>query len=182
MVDANTMSQPSPKQLIKKGLFLFLFSLDGLFLVFSGRSLGERFSHTIVLREQQLPSADLSSEFSQFKPTVKKRILVTMITILCFSIPMFLIVSAGLNTIKKQKNYQLAYYYLISSNTYSQLHTEESQIAFTAYSSSTRTDTDNETVSSVVTFTFLVQGQQYQVVCHRDGDLWYVCNDCTRFQ
>lgn len=187
VVDADTLSEPSAKQLIVKNLFLFLYIFDGLFLIASGRSLGERATRTIVLREQQLPCTDPLSDpvqsASQKQGTgTKKRIVVAVTTVLCISIPMFLIISTALNAVKKQENYQIAHSYLVDSNAYAEMQVEDSQITLTGYSSGPRVDNDGDTTSTVVTFTFLVRGQQYQVVCHQDGEMWYVCNDCTDFR
>lgn len=187
VLDAGTQSEPSSKQLIIKNLFLFLYPIDGIFLLTSRRSLGERASCTMVVSLSEKPCSDIlpdvSSEASeQSKSSVKKCIAVATTVTLCIALFMFCIISAALNAVKKQDNYQIAYTYLISSEHFAKTPAEESQIILTAYSSSTRTDGDNETVSSVVTFTFLVQGQQYEVVCHQDNDRWYVCTDCTNFR
>lgn len=181
VVDADTLSEPSGKQLIIKGLFLFLYLFDGLFLIASGKSLSERATCTIVLHEQQVPCANPSAYSVHAKASVKKRIIVAAATILCIFIPMFLIVSTALNAVKRQENYKIAHTYLKNSNAFAQTQAGESQITLTGYSSSTRIDSDHESAYTVVTFTFFVQGQQYQVICHRDGDLWYVCSDCTDF-
>ena len=187
VVDADTRSEPTAKQLIVKNLFLFLYIFDGIFLFASGRSLGERATHTIVLREQQLPCSDSLSDSVQFasqkkETATKKRLIIAATTVLCISIPMFLIISTALTAVKEQENYKIAHSYLVDSKAYAEMQVDESQITLTGYSSSTRIDNNGDTASTVVTFTFLVRGQQYQVVCHQNGDMWYVCNDCTDFQ
>lgn len=178
VVDADTLSTPTSKQLIVKNLFLFLNVFDGLFLIASGRSLGERATHTTVLREQ-LADFDSSNEL---EASAKKRVVVTVTVVLCISIPMFLIISTALNAVKKQENYQIARSYLMNSNAYAEMQADESQITLTGYSSSTNVDNIGTDASTVVTFSFLVQGRQYQVVCHQDGDMWYVCGECTTFR
>ena len=182
VVDAGARSKPSPKQLILKNLFLFLYPIDGLFLIISGRSLGERATHTTVLREQQLSCADSSNGSTQLELSSKKRVVVAVTAILCISIPMSLIIATALNAVKKQENYQIAHSYLVNSNAYAEIQADESQITLTGYSSSTKIDNCGDTTSTVVTFTFLMQGQQYHVVCHQDDDTWYVCSYCTAFQ
>ena len=94
---------------------------------------------------------------------------------------MLLLLNVSLEGAKKQENYRIAYTYLISSEAYIQMQTEESQIALTGYSSGVRSDGEGN-VSAADTFSFMVRGQQYQVVCHQDGDAWYVCDDCTEFE
>lgn len=180
VLDADTMSAPSTKQLVVKGLLLCLLPVDCLFFVFSKKSLSERASSTIVIHEQHLPQGDSANFESKKQPiTTKKRILVAVAIALCFSLILILIVSAGLHAVKKQENYRIAYEYLVNSNAFLKTHADESQITLTSYSSKTSLGEDE--TSTVVTFTFLVQRQQYQVICHRDNDGWYVCEDCTDF-
>ena len=87
-----------------------------------------------------------------------------------------------LDAAKKQENYQIAYSYLVDSDAFAEMQADESQITLTGYSAETRIGNDEDSPSAVVTFTFVVRGQQYRVVCHKDGEMWYVCNDCTAFR
>lgn len=187
VVDVDTRAEPTAKQLIVKNLFLFMNLIDGLFLIFSGRSLGERATRTIVLHEQQLPCSDPLTDSAQLAPqrkksTPKKRFVVAVVTILCVSVSLALIFTLALDAAKKQENYQIAYSYLVDSDAFAEMQADESQITLTGYSAETRIGNDGDSPSAVVTFTFVVRGQQYRVVCHKDGEMWYVCNDCTAFR
>ena len=181
VLNTGTLSIASTKQLVVKNLFFFLYPIDALFLVITGRSLGERATGTTVLREHQF-STDSSDSAKQSKESVKKRIAVAVFAVLCISVPMFLIVSMFLNSVKKQENYQVAYAYLVSSDAFAEMQAEESQTILTGYSSSTQVDKNGDATSADAIFTFVVKGQRYQVVCHQDSDMWYVCGDCTAFQ
>ena len=182
VVDADTLSAPSSKQLIVRNLFFFLYPVDCLSLISSGKSLGEKATCTVVLHEQQFLSADSPEISRQSGTSVKKRINVAATVVLCISIPLFLIISFALDAVKKQENYQIAHAYLVGSKVYAEMQVDESQIALVGHSLSTKIDSDGDTASTVATFTFLIRGQQYQVVCHQNRDIWYVCNDCTDFQ
>lgn len=182
VVDADTLSAPSAKQLIVRNLFFFLYPVDCLSLISSGKSLGEKATCTAVLHEQQFLSADSPEISRQSGTSVKKRINVAATVVLCISIPMFLIISISLYTVKKQENYQVAHSYLTSSDAYSELQVDESKVALIGHSFNTRIAANGDTEDTVAAFTFLIQGKQYQVVCHQDGNMWYVCNDCTDFQ
>lgn len=182
VVDADTLTTPSSKQLIVKNLFLFLSFFDWLVLIVSGRSLGERATRTVVLHETENPCTEPVDDSVQSGASVKKRIAVTVTAVLCISITMFLILSSTLDAVKQQENYQIAHSYLINSNAYSEMQADESQVTLTGYSSTTWNDSNRDTVFSEVSFTFLIRGQQYKVVCHQNGDMWYVCSDCTHFQ
>jgi len=186
VVDADTRSEPTAKQLVVKSFFLFLYLFDGLTMIFSGKSLAERATRTVVVREFRLsredPRPDYEERTSQKQKTItKKRVAVVVVAVMCICVPMLLLLNVSLEGAKKQENYRIAYTYLISSEAYIQMQTEESQIALTGYSSGVRSDGEGN-VSAADTFSFMVRGQQYQVVCHQDGDAWYVCDDCTEFE
>ncbi|MBO5867443.1 MAG: RDD family protein, partial [Oscillospiraceae bacterium] len=172
VVDADTQAEPTAKQLIVKNLFLFLNLLDALFLLFSGRSLGERASRTLVLHEQQLHCDDTIPDYEKTSPPAKKRIAVLAKTVLCIAIPFFLIATFSLGAAKKQESYQTAYAYLVNSDTFAEMQVDESEIALTGYSSTTQLVNEDDSESVKVAFTFLVQGKAYQIVCHQDGDVW----------
>jgi len=177
VVDAASLSAATAKQLIVKNLFLFLTMFDILFFIVSGRSLGERATSTAVLHAQQLPGAP-----TRAAAPVKKRIAVAAAIVLCVSVPMALVISLSLGAAKKQENYRVAHAYLLGSEAFAQTQAEESQVTLTGYSSSVRTGAETDPEATVVAFIFLVRGQQFQVVCHPDGEQWYVCSECTAFQ
>lgn len=179
VLDANTLSVPSAKQLIIKGLLL-MFPLDSLFLIFSGKSLGERASGTIVMLRQSPDTHPFHLDAKTQAKPVKKRFIIAISVVLCIALVMFLIVSAALQAVKKQENYRIAYAYLINSDAFSEIQADESQITLNGYSSKTLRTEDG--TSTVVTFTFHVRSRQYQVICHRDKDVWYVCEECTDFR
>ena len=61
VVDADTRSEPSAKQLIVKNLFLFLYIFDGLFLIASGRSLGETASVLMPTASSSASNASITA-------------------------------------------------------------------------------------------------------------------------
>lgn len=174
VVDADTHREPSGKKLILKNLCFFLLFLDALLLLFSGRSLGERVSNTTVI--------DTSSPAENQGIVSKQRIKVFLITLLCVAIPMSFLVGIPLSNVKQQKNYSVAYAYLVESDAFAAAQADESQIVLTGYGSGTIVNEDCEVTSPVDMFAFFVQGKPYKVVCHKAGDTWYVCNDCTDFR
>lgn len=183
VVDARTFSEPSGKQLTVKGLFsLFLIPVDALFLIFSSRSLGERATDTRVMPLQLIPDEKTINPFNE-KPrsSTQKRIVVGVITALCIAVPLWFATSLSLESVTKQENYKVAYSYLINSDAFDKMQANESDIHFTGYSSYAKLGiTGSE--ANTAQFTFLVKGLQFKVVCHPDGQSWYVCEHCTLFR
>lgn len=174
VVDAHTYGEPSAKQLVLKNLCFFLLLFDGLFLLFSGKSLGERVTGTLVV---YTPSAS-----GKQVTLSKKRVKVAATAILVIAISMCLLVGISLSAVKKQPHYPLAYTYLVESDTFAQLQIEESVINLTGYASGMIVNENCENTSAVDAFTFFIQGRQYKVVCHQNGDIWYICEECTGFR
>lgn len=179
VVDTDTLDEPSPKQLIVKNLFLFLGFFDGLFLLVSGRSLGERASCTAVVRNSKLPQADTDCKPMQLD---RRRIAVTAITVLCISVFMFSVLMVAFNDAKKQPNYQVAYAYLLNSKAYAQTQSEQEDIVLTGYHSGNTNINECDSSFTVESFVFTVNGSQFEVALHENNGAWYICCECTRFQ
>ena len=160
-VDARSGDEPSLKQTIVKNFFIFLFPLDGLVLLLTGRSLGERLSDTRVIAE---PSSDKQPLFDA---TAKKRVRTAGVTVLCITAGFLGIIYTALGAVKTQEPYPSAYAYLTDSDIYK----EGSSVLLTGYA----------LWNNDIDYTFLVDGKAYHVICHREGDGWIVCRDCTAF-
>lgn len=179
VVDTDTLDEPSPKQLIVKNLFQFLGFFDGLFLLISGWSLGERSTNTAVVHNSKLPQSDADRKSVQLKG---KRIIVVAITVLCISILMFSVMMVALNDAKKQPNYQVAYAYLLNSKAYAETRSEQADIVLVGYRSGITDANECDSTFNVESFTFMVSGRQFEVVLHENGGAWCICLECTHFQ
>lgn len=177
VVDGQTLGLPTSKQLIVKDLGLFMSGIDLAFLLATGKSLGERISLTAVVGEEMLPPAAVAS-----KPPIKKRLVKVAVISACVGLTFSFIIFFALEGVKQGEDYQVAHAYLLQSDAVREMGVPESQIILTGYSSGKRMNDDCRDTSRVVAFTFLVQGRQFRVVCHGQGDQLTVCPDCTQFQ
>lgn len=177
VVDGQTHGLPTAKQLIVKDLGLFMNAIDLAFLLATGKSLGERISLTAVVGEEMLPPAAVAS-----KPPIKKRLVKVAVASVCVALAFSFVIFFVLEGVKRGDDYQMAYAYLLESDAVREMGVPESQIILTGYSSGERMNDDCQDTSRVVAFTFLVQGRQFRVVCHGQGDQLTVCPVCTQFQ
>ncbi len=54
VLDKNTSATPSKKQLILKNIFLFIYPIDGVILLATGESLGNRITDTVVVSKNSV--------------------------------------------------------------------------------------------------------------------------------
>lgn len=53
ILDKDTLSTPKNRQLILKNIFLFIYPIDGVILLATGESLGNRITDTVVVYKEQ---------------------------------------------------------------------------------------------------------------------------------
>jgi uncharacterized RDD family membrane protein YckC len=54
VIDKNTSAPPTKRQLILKNIFLFIYPVEGILLLATGETLGNRISDTIVVPKKQM--------------------------------------------------------------------------------------------------------------------------------
>lgn len=168
VVDNETGDPPSAKKLLVKAIFLFFYFFDGLFLIFSGKSLAERASNTIVIRSRAASG-----------PLSWKRWIVALAVSLAFVFALSSLMSFAMNAAKKAESYPVAQDYLTSSSAFAALDADPDDVSLTGFSFSTRYESGEAVTENA--FTFRIQSRTFTVVCHpMEGD-WYVCPDCTEF-
>ena len=59
ILDKNTLSTPKNWQLILKNIFLFIYPIDGVILLATGESLGNRITDTVVVYKAQRNDTDV---------------------------------------------------------------------------------------------------------------------------
>ena len=112
-----------------------------------------------------------------------------IIAIICASVAFILILTASifgivlgvLEATKDSKEYKLAYAYLIESDKYAELGLNEDDITFNSYQRNVTKNADGEKVVNVELGFKIGLGRTMYVICHDDGDGWYVCEKCTKF-
>ena len=82
---------------------------------------------------------------------------------------------------KDSEEYQMAYTYLVESERFSELGLSEEDVKLV--SSSTFHTIKNGKEYHETEFGFKVGFlRQFYVICHDEGDGWFVCTECTEFQ
>ena len=181
--DNKTLQPATGEQCVLKGLFLFVYPIDGLVLLFSGKSLGERVAGVVVTSEQgremllekQVTHTELPTIRSKKEKT--KSILV-VVGIAAAAILLFLSLIQTIPHAKKDSDeYRLAHHYLITSEAFQEISAEEKDIRFTSYKFSG--DGKGNGSASLV---FVVKSRHFTVILHKENDVWRVCEECTKFE
>ena len=127
-----------------------------------------------------------NSYTNTFRPSKrrKKKLIITfsiiggVILTVGFIVCMVLI---GLNAAKSSEEYKLAYEYVVESQEFERLGSNEDRLKFLTYSKETVYGKDGEYTSTVLIGFNYGPFKRFEVICHDDGDGWYVCTDCTEF-
>ena len=128
------------------------------------------------------------SWYSKEKETKKNIIIivatvaVSIIAFLAFEGIIIGVVFGVLNSVKNSEGYDIAYSYVVNSNTFDMLNADEDDIKFTGYTSAAKVIINGDSHSSKTEYTFNVDGSELTVVCHTDEvEECYVCEECTDF-
>ena len=167
VVDRQTGEAITDAKLVLRNLFLFSYPVDGGFLLFSGRSLGERASDTAVIRAR-----------NRCPLRAKPFVIVTAI-VLAISLPFCGLMYFVMNMLQETESYRISYAYLVESEAFAAQGAGESGITMTGFSQ--RTELLPQGPETVCTYTFQVDGTTYTVTSHPSGETWAVCEECTEF-
>ena len=167
VVDKQTGEAVTGGRLVLRNLFLFLYPVDGGFLLFSGRSLGERTTDTRVIRARNRCEV-------RAKP-----FLIVIAIVLAISLPFGGLMYFVTNYAQSTESYQVCYQYLLESETFAALDADADDISMSGFSR--RTEVRPQGLHTVCTYTFWVDGTSYNVTCHPSGESWAVCGECTEF-
>ncbi len=182
--DEKSLKQASSMQCFLRNIFFFLYFIDCILLLVTGQTIGDRVAGTLVTSKQGLESYTEETQSNTPVPKqkiVKEVVLVIGIIIAC-SVIFIGLIQVILNAKKDTEEYKVAYSYFIESNAFEELNVDESKIRFNQYSSHTYTSNDNSSVSQTVKIGFIVNFKSFEVVCHKENDIWQVCNECTLFE
>lgn len=182
--DKNSLEQASTKQCVLRNVFLFLYIVDGIILLVTGQTIGDRVAGTLVMSQKNLELQ--SKELREKSPVpkqknVKKVVLVFAIIVGCLTIFGGLL-QIILNIQKDTEEYKVAYSYFVQSHTFKELNVDESKIRFNQYRLNTYTSPKDNSVTQTVEIGFIVNFESFEVVCHKEKDIWQVCNECTLFE
>ena len=167
VMDRQTGAPLTGGKLVLRNLFLFIYPVDGGFLLFSGRSLGERTTNTRVIRAR-----------NHCEIRVKPFLIVGGIAAaiaLAFGGLIFGVMKLAQGT----EAYAISYDYLVESEAFAAQGAEEDRIGMTGFSQNTTFQ--NGLPVTTATYTFNVDGVSYAITCHPGEDGWAVCGECTGF-
>ncbi|MGM9592145.1 MAG: RDD family protein [Oscillospiraceae bacterium] len=184
--DKKSLGASSSKQRLLRNIFLFIYPIDGIILISTGESIGDRAAGTVVLSEASLERCKEERAHSGIpvplsKKEKRKRALIITSIVVCCLLVFIVPVLIALNATKNTEEYKLAYDYLISSNAYKEMDADESDIHISSFSSQSHPYENSDHVSKTASIGFVVRYKSFEVVCHYDDGVWQVCDECTGF-
>ena len=87
----------------------------------------------------------------------------------------------ALNEARSTDEYKIAYEYVVESQEFERLGSNENRLAFLQYKKETVYGKDGQYKSTVLIGFNYGPFKRLEVICHDDGHGWYVCSDCTEF-
>lgn len=181
--DKRTLGESSSSQRTTRNLFLTLYPIDGIILLATGETIGDRAAGTIVLSERGLDALRSASSTKPAKPHKKPLlVLIPVVTLALVVLISFIgIIQMFLNSVKDTREYQQAYHYLTTSQSFLALDAEESDIRLNQYRSFSTYSDDSSAMTRTLEFGFLIQFRPFQVVLHQEDGVWQICEACTSF-
>ncbi len=181
VVDEVTLqSIPAGKAALKNVLNLIsgVQPVDAIVLLVSGKSLGERLSHTRVLGKKTLARAQAGEDITPKAPTGSIVAIGAVVAVgFFFLFIVFIVVTVflSLNAQKDTEEYAIAYEYLMQSETYADL--DAADVRLNSYNGSTSNG------QRTVTYGFVIAGGYHsaEVTLHYEDGTWVVCEECTPF-
>lgn len=110
--DKNTLQASSAKQCFLRNIFFFLYFIDGIILLATGDSIGDKVAGTVVLSQESLDSYKLahtySSDLADISPVPKKKnpqnAMKVVVIIICCLVAFIGLIHILLNAQKIRKN------------------------------------------------------------------------------
>lgn len=199
VLNKKTGDEASRVQLIVRGLlFFFIIQVDGILMIASGRSVGDHLANTVVVAKKDIEGISaihtaegLTSAINHYheaRAESARKNKRTMIILVCSIIAaiallfgsIFAITLGVLNQATKTDEYRMAYSYLIESGELERLGVDADRIRLNSLN--TVSTVEDGVRIEKRTYGFSIGGlHEIYVVCHNDGDGWYVCEECTGF-
>ncbi|MBE6563716.1 MAG: helix-turn-helix domain-containing protein [Ruminococcaceae bacterium] len=201
VLDLRTGEKAKISQCMFRNIFLVAYYVDIIMMLATGRSLGDRVAHTVVICKKDLNSdtnivtpSDMRDRIEKInsytnnipsaKARRKKKLIITFSIIggVVLFVGLILCVTLiGLNAEKSSDEYKLAYEYVVESQEFERLGSNEDRLTFLQYSKETVYGKDGQYKSTVLVGFNYGLFKRLEVICHDDGAGWYVCTDCTKF-
>ncbi len=183
VLDQRTGMTAQASKCILRNLFLFIVHIDTVFLLASGATLGDRAAHTVIVRKKVLDSNGgvyKITEINQYSPPKKTSSKKFVFIVVAIISAIFAITFIALSAAKNTEEYAVAYDYFVQSQTFAELGVNESKIWSNKYSLTTHPASDSNDVTHTAQIGFIVRGKSFEVICHKQNDIWFVCDECTK--
>lgn len=208
ILDVKTATKPKLLKTILCDLFFFLFQIDFVILLASGKTIGDFVAHTVVVNKKDIGGkikdlepayeseidrkscemkvdAETIEEINNYKPKKNntKLYVALGILVLCMVFAlMFCVTRLMLDMTKNTPEYEVAYNYLVNSETFEEKGYSEDQIRLRSYRKTTYMNSDDNKQDSVE-FGFRLLFREYSVVVHPDENgKPFACEECTDFE
>ncbi|MBO5896144.1 MAG: RDD family protein [Clostridia bacterium] len=182
--DQKTLNTADTTQCALKNVLLPLCFFDAVIYLVTGKTLGDRVAGTLVATKQDLEAFSQETKHPvpvTTKGKAKNGLSVLAIIVACF-LALFGLTQIILNQQKDTEEYKIAYRYFTESKAFEELNVDESKIRFNKYSLNTYTSHKDNSVTQTAEIGFVVKSQTFVVVCHKENDVWLVCDECTSFK
>ena len=179
----------SPGQTVVRNLLFFLYTVDGIVLLATKETLGDRMARAVVVNraeaavlqaraeENPLTPEETATANAARKKNNRRAVLIVTAVILAFLLMVGATVGITFLMIKAQtgtEEYRIAREYLVEDML--GLSPEEAEeitlVGFNRYVSL------GETTAA---FTFTDGRHDYEIVCHKESGVWVVCEECSDF-
>lgn len=197
VLDKQTGEVPKKRALFLRNIFIFIIQIEGMIMLITGLTLGDRAAHTVVVRKKDLDitkkvefpelnteminrySSDQKIRVKSIKKQTVMWIIIIVAALLIFVGFLLHSINRSLNEKKETEEYKLAYAYFVESDEFKKLGITEDKIKFNTYSSF---QTDGNSYKHVEIGFKTSFSRQITVVLHDEGEGWYVCEKCTGFE
>ena len=197
VLDKQTGEKAKASKCALRNLFVFIVQIDLLVMLITGTSIGDLAANTVVVPKTLLDrpcerdekyNNDIQkiNHYSPARKTSKKNIIILLSSIvLAFALFvgfLLIIINASLEIKTDSEEYQLAYAYLIESQTFKQREGEPEKVKLKSYSINSSKD-DNGNAVKTAEFGFDIGSAHIvYVTCHYENGEWKVCEGCTLFE
>ena len=208
VVDKKTLEPISAGRRFVRNIFFCLINwLEIILLLATGETLGDRVASAAVLSRRSLeqkreamkmaeqgceaeqalsvPAATPVNTATPSRKPLSSKVLLPLIfgiTVLCI-VAFIGLIQIVLHTNRDTPQAQVAYEYVLSSDAFATAGLEPDELRMNEFSVSYVTENGEMTATTEITFTAhrgLFCRYAFYVTCHKEGETWVVCDDCTR--
>lgn len=193
VLDQQTGQIAKPTQRLVRNLFFFLQQIDGILLLCTGSSVGDRVAHTAVIQKKDFADTPPVSELSTTQrinsyqpPSLNKKHIILILVAVFLVLAIFVgcligFIFSTLSQVEQTEEYKIAHLYLLESEYFEQLGADVEDVRFSSYN--LHTTLKNGSPYKTATLEFRIAGKGHiTVVCHQENGEWSVCRECTDFE